>query len=93
MTQHIVQFGLSFGALAPTIKEQLLTMQFDFNEHEVEWFDKYKLAINYLFFADLLTDKEKDKVQAKLFKRIEKHIRKKNKDRIASLQPKIKVQP
>lgn len=75
--------SIGFGALAPTIAQQLKTQGFKYSTDTVKQFEKLRECITHLLFSDLLNDKMHDKIKQKLFTQIRRHVMQKNKLKIA----------
>jgi hypothetical protein len=78
-TTTTVSIGIIFGAICPSISEQLEEQKFKFSKKEVEKFQDVLKAIHTLRFADMLPDTEKDKLIGRLYKKIVSHVCKANK--------------
>jgi len=76
---EIRQFGLSFGALADPISEQIRKQGLKFNDKEVEQFQSDLDAIHRLRFRSILIDSVASKCFDKLYKKILSHVKKANK--------------
>jgi hypothetical protein len=73
------QFGLHFGALADSVREQLKSQGFKFDKNEVSHFEKDVDALNRLRIRGYLNDSSTDKATKKLYNKIQAHVAKVNK--------------
>ncbi len=67
-----------FGAISDKLSKQLKDQKFKFNKDNVNHFEEDIEAMNRLRIRGYLTDSVADKVRAKLYKKIEKHVMKEN---------------
>ncbi|MEK6881052.1 MAG: hypothetical protein AABY22_15645 [Nanoarchaeota archaeon] len=70
---------LNFGAMSDKIKTQLSNQGFKYNTTVISEYQKYHDYILHLSFQNILTDKQKDVAQNKLFNKIKSHLKKANK--------------
>lgn len=75
-----VQIGIGFGALSPTIAEQLKAQGFKYSEKEAKYFETLRVSITHLMFGDILPDSTLEKARKKLFTKIRQHVVRKNKN-------------
>lgn len=71
--------GISFGALAPKLSEQLTNQGFKFSNEKVKHFEILIESMNYIRFGDIMNDATFDKTIQRLYKKIVKHVADKNK--------------
>ena len=68
------QLGIHFGALAEPISKQLGKQGYSFNANKVKNFEQINHAIQTLGFGAMVTDGQRNKLEKKLFKKIERHV-------------------
>ena len=71
--------GLRFGALCPTIEEQLKEQGFSYAKEQVVRFQKSADSITYLKFHDILPESQAEKCMQRLVDKIGKHVSMNNK--------------
>lgn len=71
--------GIRFGALGPSIADQLKEQGFKYAPEKVKQFENLRHCITTLMFADILNDSAKDKAFNKLFTQIKRHVKMNNK--------------
>ena len=64
------EFGITFGALAPEIKEQLDEAGLVYDEKDADHFNRDAEAITRLFLRDLIPNGQAEKARQKLVKKI-----------------------
>lgn len=74
MGEREVKVQLSFGALAPTLEEQLTPQGLTLGNMAVRH-EKECKALTQLMFGDVITDSEHDRILQRLFKRVMKSIK------------------
>lgn len=74
------KLGIHFGAMSDSISKQLRVQKFKFMPADAKDFQDDFDSILSLWFSKLLTDSQKAKLQTKLFKRIEHHVKQQNKN-------------
>lgn len=74
MTDAVDSIGIHFGALAPSVSEQLAAQGLTANQKDLKQWDLDADAITRLYLRDLLTDSQKQAAQKKLFNRIKKSV-------------------
>lgn len=67
--------GIHFGALSPSVWEQLSEQGFTADEKDLKHWDQDAQAITRLHLRGMLTDSQKQAAQKKLFNRIKKGVR------------------
>jgi len=68
-----MELGLHFGALAPSISEQI-KVHLNYADDEIEQFSKLGQEIIELYVCDIITDSEKTKACNRLMKKITKYL-------------------
>ena len=74
-----MKFGIHFGLLSEPLSEQLTSQGLLFDEAAIKLFQDDSEAILSLWMSDYMNDTQKNKMQDKLFRDIQKHIMAKNK--------------
>lgn len=69
---------IGFGVLDDSISLQLLNQGFNYELKKVGHFQKIRECITHLMFAGMLSDKQRMALNNKLFKKIERHVKKHN---------------
>jgi hypothetical protein len=69
---------INFGAMCDKIKKQLKEQGFKFNPEIINEYQKYSEMILHLWFQKILTDKQKDIAQNKLFNKIKSYLKTEN---------------
>lgn len=64
------EFGITFGALAPTIAEQLDEASLQYEEKDADHFNRDAEAITRLHIRDLIPDGQAEKARQKVVKKI-----------------------
>ena len=64
------EFGITFGALAPEIREQLEEQGLVYDEKDADRWNGHAQAITRLNFGDLIPDGQAEKARQKLVKKI-----------------------
>lgn len=77
-TKETINIGIGFGALSPTISEQLKKQGFKYDEKEAKYFETLRVSITHLMFGDILPDSVLGKARVKLFNKIKQHVKKMN---------------
>lgn len=65
---------IHLGFFAPTIATQLRKQGFKFSPDKARRFQKYSTYIGELNLGDIITDAQKDKMRARLFAQIKRHV-------------------
>lgn len=67
---------IGFNPLRGTIAQQLTELNFKFEKEEAMEFEESRNAIFQLSISSLITDTEEAKIKLRLFKDIERHVKK-----------------
>lgn len=73
------QLQIGFGALVPSIVNQLKKQKFKYNSETVKHFEKLRDCIMHLQFSGLINDKSREKAIQKLFTKVRQHVMQQNK--------------
>lgn len=79
---NIKKYHISFGALHPSLIDQLKKQGFTFNQEEerkIEFLNKIREAITLLYCQNFLTETESDKAYKRLLKKLDKVLFQKGK--------------
>ena len=70
---------ISFGGMSPSINKQLKNGGWKFDTVKAKYFETLRESLTYLMFADLINRSSLIKAEQKLYNKILKHIKEKNK--------------
>ena len=72
-------FGIHFSCLAPKIGKQLKDQNLNYSEEKAKDFETSRQAIIHLMLDNILNDTQVRKANDKLFTKIKRHVKAKNK--------------